>query len=246
MSAQARYMTILKNTTSIYAANSENRTALLHTGLNEIVVGISPTCPNDWSKVRTDSQILLTIWTTKEANSAALEVQNQLMTFLESQISIPSPTLHISETRVDKIHYEYEYDDVHEKIHKVGFPPVVVVEKEDDERLPQDEEEEADDDAEVDDEVAEAEADDAEVDDEVEADEVDADEAEAEAEADEAEADAEAEEEEDDDGVEVNLITIRNRKYWLDSDNKLYANAEGDEVGEEVGAMINGKPVFLN
>lgn len=236
MSAQARYMTILKNTTSIYAANPENRTALLHTGLNEIVVGISPTCPNDWSKVRTDSQILLTIWTTKEANSAALEVQTQLMAFLESQISIPSPTLHISETRVDKIHYEDEYYDVNEKIHKVVVPSVVVVEKEE----------------EADDEEAEAEAEEAE---EAEAEEAEADDEEAEAdeaeaddeEEDEADAEAEADdEEEDDDGVEVNQITIRNRKYWLDSDNKLYANAEGDEVGEEIGAMINGKPVFLN
>ena len=35
-------------------------------------------------------------------------------------------------------------------------------------------------------------------------------------------------------------------KYWLDKNsNKLYANEEGDEVGDEVGALRDGKPVFL-
>jgi hypothetical protein len=56
----------------------------------------------------------------------------------------------------------------------------------------------------------------------------------------------EVEEEEEDDGMEVEQITIRGRTYWIDTGSqKLYANAEGDEVGDEVGALVNGKPVFL-
>ena len=52
--------------------------------------------------------------------------------------------------------------------------------------------------------------------------------------------------EEEEEGLEVEQITIRGRTYWLDANsNKLYANAEGDEVGDEVGAMVNGKPLFL-
>jgi len=46
--------------------------------------------------------------------------------------------------------------------------------------------------------------------------------------------------------MEVEQVTIRGRTYWIDTNsNKLYANAAGDEVGDEVGAMVNGKPVFL-
>ena len=56
----------------------------------------------------------------------------------------------------------------------------------------------------------------------------------------------EVEEEAEDDGMEVEQITIRGRTYWIDTNTqKLYANAEGDEVGDEVGALVNGKPVFL-
>ena len=56
----------------------------------------------------------------------------------------------------------------------------------------------------------------------------------------------EVEEVEEEEGLEVEQITIRGRTYWLDANsNKLYANAEGDEVGDEVGAMVNGKPLFL-
>ena len=53
-------------------------------------------------------------------------------------------------------------------------------------------------------------------------------------------------EEEEEEGLEVEQVTIRGRTYWLDSNTKkLYANLEGDEVGDEVGAMVNGKPLFL-
>lgn len=54
---------------------------------------------------------------------------------------------------------------------------------------------------------------------------------------------ADAEEEE---GMEVEKRTIRGRDYWLDvNSNKLYAVIDDDDVGDEVGAIVNGRPVFM-
>ena len=230
MYAQSRYTTLLKNVTSIYAATSDRRTDLLHTGLNEIVGGISPNSPVDWVKVRADSEILLRIWSTKENDNAALEVLNQLLGFLDIQANSPSPlpTLHITDPPVDKIHhikddtYEADDDDDDDDEEEEEPPTKVIVVKEKEEVVEEEEEEDEEEAVEV------------EIEEEVE-------EVEAEEEVEEAE-EAETEEGE----AEVEQITIRGRTYWIDtSSNKLYANAAGDEVGDEVGAMVNGKPVFL-
>lgn len=63
----------------------------------------------------------------------------------------------------------------------------------------------------------------------------------------EPEADSEAEaDEEEEEGVEVEKRTIRGREYWLSSDGTLYAVADDDEIGEEVGRINkDGRPVFL-
>jgi hypothetical protein len=58
---------------------------------------------------------------------------------------------------------------------------------------------------------------------------------------------AEAEEEVEEEGLEVEQITIRGRTYWLETNTKkLYAIVGEDDVGDEVGALVNGKPVFLS
>jgi len=91
---------------------------------------------------------------------------------------------------------------------------------------------------------AEAEAEEeAEEEEEEEAEEEEEEEAEAEEEDEEAEeAEEEAEEEE---GMEVEQMIIKGRKYFKDvKTNKLYVD-DNDEPGEEVGAIVNGKPVFL-
>jgi hypothetical protein len=236
MSAQARYTTLLKNVTSIYAATSDRRTDLLHTGLNEIVGGISPNNPADWVKVRADSEILLRIWSTKENDNAALEVLNQLLGFLDIQANSPSPlpTLHITDPPVDKIHHikDVTYDDDDED-EDDDQPTKVIVVKEKEKVVDEGVEEE---------EVEEEEEEEVEAEEEAEAEEEE-DEAEAEEEEEEEEVEVETEEA---DGMEVEQVTIRGRTYWIDTNSqKLYANAAGDEVGDEVGAMVNGKPVFL-
>ena len=239
MSAQARYTTLLKNVTSIYAAASEQRTVFLHTGLNEIVNGISPVGPADWAKVRADSEILLRIWSTKENDNAALEVLNQLLNFLELQASAVTavPTLHISdkpETKdkilhIKEISYEEDEEEEEEEDDVVPAIPVstkIVVVKAQEEKVEEEVEEEEEEEEE-------------EVEEEVEEEEVEEEE-------EEVEEEVEVEEEEEADGMEVEQVNIRGRTYWIDTNSKkLYANAAGDEVGDEVGAMVNGKPVFL-
>lgn len=96
--------------------------------------------------------------------------------------------------------------------------------------------------------------------DEVEAEIEDEDEVEAEVEVDgedeveevlEPEAEPEAAspdaEEEEEEGMEVEKRTIRGRDYWLEvNTNKLYAVIDDDDVGDEVGAIVNGRPVFIS
>jgi hypothetical protein len=77
---------------------------------------------------------------------------------------------------------------------------------------------------------------------EAEVEEAEEEEEEEEEEAEEAE---EAEEEAEEEGMEVEQVTIRGRKYFKDvKTNKLYVD-DNDEPGEEAGAIVNGKPVFL-
>ena len=250
MSAQARYSTLLKNTTAIYSSVAERRTELLHKGLSEIVEGVSPSSPGDWGKVRGDSAILLQIWATKEAQPAALEVQTQLLSFLEVQASssqhlgnLPSPSLLISDAPVDKIRHvkayvsddEEEDEDEEEESRKVVVlkeaaapaPAPAPAPKKVVEVVESEEEEEEEEEEEVEEEVEEEEVEEEEVEEE--------------------EVEEEVEEEEEADGMEVEQVVIRGRTYWIDTNSKkLYANAAGDEVGDEVGAMVNGKPVFLS
>jgi len=104
-----------------------------------------------------------------------------------------------------------------------------------------DEEEEVEEDEDEEEEVEEEEEEE-----EVEEEVVEPEEEEVEEEVVEPEEEAEEAEEAEEEGLEVEQITIRGRTYWLDvNTKKLYANLEGDDVGDEVGAMVNGKAVFL-
>lgn len=238
MSAQARYTTLLKHTTSIYSAVTDRRTTLLHKGLDDIVAGICPVTPADWAKVRLDSNILLRIWATKENDSAAVEVLNQLLSFLETQaLPAPAPTLVITEPVNDKILHikEYPSDDESEEEEEEKEAKVVVIKEMPvpvNKGYPQ----------QFSSRQAEAEAEaDAEVEEEAEAAlEVEVEEEEVEEEVEEEEVEEEVEEEEED-GLEVEPYVHRGRKFWRDTNGKVYANLPGDEVGDEIGEIVNGK-----
>jgi hypothetical protein len=256
MSAQKRYTTLLKNTTSIYAAAKETRTDLLHAGLNEIVAGISPNGPADWGKVHSDSAMLLSVWTTKEDNHAAQEVRHQLLAFLEAQAQAPVavPSLHISDPPTDKILHikEYPSDDEGEEEEEEEEQVKVVVVKAAPAPAPAKKaivdclqqqtspigtsEEEVEEEVE---EVEEEEVEEEEVEEEVEEEEVEEEVEE------EEEEEEEVEEEEEEDGLEVEPYTYRGRKYWRDSSGQVYENLAGDEVGDHIGDIVNDKLQFL-
>jgi hypothetical protein len=66
------------------------------------------------------------------------------------------------------------------------------------------------------------------------------------AEAEEAEEEEAEEVEEAEEALEVEQMFIRGRSYWVDvNTKKLYADVN-EEVGDEIGALVNGKPVFLS
>jgi hypothetical protein len=60
------------------------------------------------------------------------------------------------------------------------------------------------------------------------------------------EEEVEEEVEEEEEGMEVEKYFHRGRSYWRDTNtDKLYAVIDGDEVGDEVGALVGGKAQFL-
>ena len=62
----------------------------------------------------------------------------------------------------------------------------------------------------------------------------------------EEEEEEEKEEEKEEEGMEVEQIFLRGRQYWLDTNTQKIYTCVDDDVGDEVGAMVNGKPVFLS
>ena len=50
----------------------------------------------------------------------------------------------------------------------------------------------------------------------------------------------------EEEGMEVEPIKIKGKTYWIDTaTGKLYALIGEDDVGDEVGAVVGGKAVFL-
>ena len=57
---------------------------------------------------------------------------------------------------------------------------------------------------------------------------------------------AEEEQAQEEEGMEVEPIKIKGKNYWIDTaTHKLYAVVGEDDVGDEVGAIVAGKAVFL-
>jgi cobalamin biosynthesis protein CobT len=274
MSAQLRYHTLVNNIGRIYSSEEKERTQYLQKGLDEIVGAIRPTTSDDWKRVKTDSDRLLKIWNVKENTDAAssvvvdqirdmlLELSSAAASSVSSSV-VSYPALKQQTLQNHQIHPTLE---VSEKIAHVQEPlfasfvktvpsSAPVVESKATEEEAEEEEEirvvvlsvseskegkEADEEEEVE-EDEEEEVEEEEVEEEEEEEE-EVEEEVVEPEEEEEEEEAEAEEE----GLEVEQITIRGRTYWLDvNTKKLYANLEGDDVGDEVGAMVNGKAVFL-
>ncbi len=272
MSAQQRYRTLVQHICRIYSANDGGMTALT-AGLNDILERINPSESSDWKKVQADSKRLLRIWHSRadDDDSAADEVVDQITESLKEftviDVLVDKPILVVSEvTHVPVFNAvtlsanpDVVEEEVEEEVEEVEEEVEVEIEVEEDEA----EEEEAEESTVVVIVKKEAVEDDSEsvIEPSDEKDDMpinngssrmdldDEDEEPVKSNgiipaASEAEAEEEAEEEEEE-GMEVEKRIIRGRPYWIDiNTNKLYTIIGDDDVGDEVGAIFNGKPVF--
>jgi hypothetical protein len=258
MSAQLRFRTLVKHAGSIYDAAKEIRTDLLVKSLDDIVGKIDPQEVGDWIKVEFDTRRLLKVWLSREQTHAAQILADQLLDSLLEFSGAKPPATVVLDLPGPLPHLEI----VEKVVLATSVVPIATLlthsieaDSLEDEDEDEDEEEEVEAEEE---EEAEAEAEEEEEEEaEAEAEEeksVEAKkpaEAEAEAEAEEVlepspEPDAAEEEAEEEEGMEVEKRTIRGRDYWIDiNTNKLYAVIDDDDVGDEVGAIVNGRPVFI-
>lgn len=250
MSAQIRYRTLVGNMTRLYSAPAEARADYLQTGLDEIMAVNAPSSAAGWGVVGGDSRRLLKVWLAKETDPAAKEVAEQLTDLLgelslsgaETATAAPAlvippspPSLVVFEAPkpADKIAYAEELVPI-PKANLISLAEAAALEGSVASSILEEEEEE-------------------EVLVEIEEEEVvaaPAPAAKAPVEVEEAEEEVVEEEEiveetEEEEGLEVEPIMIRGRKYWLGSDKQIYAVIDDDDVGDAVGEMVDGKPRFF-
>jgi hypothetical protein len=238
MSAQLRYRTLVHNIGRVYASPAEGRTNLLQAGLDEIVAGAK-----DWNTIGVDSERLLKVWVARENNSAAHEVAAQIVDLLYELAAVveeEKPVLVVTDPvvsdRITHIPSVHAFVDISAIAHANEEKTVrMIVESESESES--EAEEEADEESESESEEEEEEAEESEEEEE---------EAEAEAEDEVLEPKEETEEaEEEGEGMEVEQIFIRGRAYWHETNtDKLYALVGEDDVGDEVGELVGGKPRF--
>jgi hypothetical protein len=207
----------------IYSARNEERTNLLQEALNEIATVVAPRTADDWNVVGTDSERVLRVWVAREDNEVAREMARQLVDLMyELAGSDPAPAP--APERVEHVTEDER-------------PTLIIKEEEDEEKKEIDIEMSVPDQDSVSHEDSEVEA------------EADAEESEEESEEEEEEEEViepEEAEEEEEEAMEVEQIHIRGRAYWLETNSKkIYAVVDEDDVGDEVGIMVNGKPQFL-
>jgi hypothetical protein len=269
MSTQIRYRTLVNHLARIYEASDETRTGCLQEGLTKVLETINPDGSDGWQQVKVDSMRLLRVWRAREDCQGDSTLADQILEALSDFATEDVPRLEISErptvaaivvtppsepavlpkpVPVEKaltsdeaaaIEAALAAIDDEEAEEEEAAEPVVSDDEEEDEETEEDTEDE------VEPEViapaptpvvskpvaAPAPA----------AEEEDVVEPESDSEDEEAE-----EETEEEEGVEVEKRTIRGREYWLSSDGTLYAVAEDDEIGDEVGRINkDGRPVFL-
>jgi len=242
MTSQVRYSTLVKNLGRIYASEE----GALQRGLDEIMSGIKPVTSDDWNIVKKDSERLLHVWNVKENGAIASEMMRQIRDMLGelSKETVADPSIRLEVT--DKVTHIDGFREITVPVQKSAFHPNPVVHVhqpvEADVKTVQihirevEEEEE---------EIAEADRLRQQPSPTGIAEEVLPEEEEIDEEVVEP-AEEEEEEEAEEGGLEVEQYVSRGRTYWLDVKTQdLYANLEGDEVGDHIGALVNGKPVFL-
>lgn len=270
MSAQQRYRTLAHYIGRVYTAENGTRTDTMKTGLDEITAVVNPHDSRGWATVGADSNRLLKVWEAKENNPAAAVAAAQigdLLAELAAEATAPvgtsAPVLVVQE-HIQHVH-PFGYHQTPITTRPVPTDEVSSIASSESSHSS----EESDDSASVASSVKqvtimaapavplteeEAEA----TDDEAEVNHLDEDSDGAEVEAAEDESEKastvsapvpdieEAAEEADaEDEEEATQVKIAGTMYWLEKATQiLYAVADDDEVGDEVGKMVDGKPVF--
>ena len=242
--------------TEIYSkTTSAERTACLEDALLSLATLVNPVSAEGWATVRQDADRIVRLWGVKESDPAASEMAIQLLGMIESFIVEPDDIQLVIEEKerpaptvappafnaadllpairreedlfgiavsVDRhSHHDHGENENGNSENPRDIKVVTITETaigvaEDVEDLEEDLEEES------------AVGIDAEEDNDNE-DEVDYE-----------------EDNDEDNGIEVQKIFVKGRAYWLGSDQKIYACADDDEIGEEIGELdpTDKKPRF--
>lgn len=261
--AQTRYRTLLSHLAQVFQAGDGERTGRLQAGLDDIVAKIDPQDAKTWQLVKADSERLLRVWAMREERALMEQIlgalsdyataeKEELPTLVISALPAPAPapataalavaapaptpiSSHVEESKDSKVDDSAEEAEEAEEAddEKINPPGCQVLNN----LALMGSEAEEEDDAETEEEVEEAEAEDDNATAATEDGSV-------------VEPDEEVEEEEDaadeEEGMEVDKVVIRGRSYWMDTKTKkLYAVIGDDDVGDEVGAIVNGKALFI-
>lgn len=225
--------------TAIYSkATSEERTEILQEGLLQLATLVNPKTATEWATVRKDADRLMRLWGVKESDPAATEMATQLLEMIgdftagaddvalvieEKEAPVepaPVPVVATPATVLYSPPAVFPEEAAAAAAAAVPNIKVVVIEEHPATAV------EADD---LDTQEADEGGDTVEEDEEPSG-------CLAAATLDNIEGDEDNEEDDDDnDGVEVQKIFFKGRGYWLGSDNKIYACADDDEIGEEIG-----------
>jgi len=224
--------------TAIYSkTDSTERTITLQDGILQLASLVNPGTAEQWTLVRQDADRLLRLWGVKESDPAATEMATQLLGMIDSfvaehpeEVSLvieekeqpapPLPPPAVVQSTLPFVVFDEGQDEGDSE--RPSEVKVVVIHETPASAI----------DAEGAEKLEDAEEDspsgclavstslDVEDDDDDEDDE--------------------------NDGVEVQKIFFKGRGYWLGSDNKIYACADDDEIGEEIGdySPAEKKPRF--
>jgi hypothetical protein len=259
MTSLQRFKALLPFMTEIYSkTTSAERTACLEDALLSLATLVNPVSAEGWATVRQDADRIVRLWGVKESDPAANEMATQLLGMIESfivgpddiQLVIeekerPAPTVtppafnaadflpvirreedlfgiavSIDRHSHDENGNENGNNENPRDIKVVTITETAIGVAEDVEDLDQEVEEEG---------AVGVDADDNE-------DEVDYEE----------EDNEEEDNDNEDNRIEVQKIFVKGRAYWLGSDQKIYACADDDEIGEEIGELdpTDKKPRF--
>jgi hypothetical protein len=246
MTSLQRFRTLLPFMTAIYSkTSSAERTVTLQEGILQLASLVNPGKAEQWSLVRQDVDRLLRLWGVKESDPAATEMATQLLGMIDSFVTdhpedvtlvieekeepapAPAPAPAPSAPSVESLlapalnpfvvfNEEEASPPSNVKVVVIHETPASAITDSAEELEDAEEEEEEDADEVEEEEPSGCLAVSTSLDDEDSEDEGEGN-------------------DEDNDGVEVQKMFFKGRSYWLGSDNKVYACADDDEIGDEIG-----------